>query len=59
MKLSVIIPTHNRAETLLVCLEKLAQQQGVEFETIVVDDGSVDDTEVKIRKFATRAREAN
>lgn len=45
MKLSVIIPTHNRAEILKVCLEKLAAQQGVDFEVIVVDDGSTDDTE--------------
>ena len=45
MKLSVIIPTHNRADILNICLEKLAQQQGVDFEVIVVDDGSVDDTE--------------
>ena len=44
MKLSVIIPTFNRAETLKICLEKLLAQQDVDFEIIVVDDGSTDHT---------------
>jgi len=49
MKLSIIIPTHNRADTLKITLEKLISQQGVEFEIIVVDDGSTDDTENVVR----------
>ncbi len=44
MKLSVVIPTHNRAETLKTCLEKLSEQEDVAFEVIVVDDGSTDQT---------------
>ena len=51
MKLSVIIPTHNRAEILKICLEKLIAQQGVDFEVIVVDDGSTDNTEEVARQF--------
>ncbi|MBU0727402.1 glycosyltransferase [Patescibacteria group bacterium] len=52
MKLSVIIPTYNRADTLKVCLQKLLAQQGVDFEVIVVDDGSTDHTERIVKKFA-------
>ena len=44
MKLSVIIPTHNRADILELCLNKITRQQGVDFEVIVVDDGSEDHT---------------
>jgi len=45
MKISVVIPTHNRADILKTCLEKLQAQKGVDFEVIVVDDGSEDHTE--------------
>ena len=51
MKLSVIIPTHNRADILKTCLEKIIAQQGVDFELIVVDDGSTDDTEKIVKQF--------
>jgi len=44
MKLSVVIPTHNRAEVLKECLKRLLAQKDVDFEIVVVDDGSVDDT---------------
>lgn len=50
MKLSVIIPTHNRAEILKTCLTRLENQDGVEFEVIVVDDGSTDHTEQVMRE---------
>lgn len=58
MKLSVIIPTYNRAKILKTCLERLIIQEGVDFEIIVVDDGSTDHTadvvsEVKMRKPRT------
>jgi polysaccharide pyruvyl transferase CsaB len=51
MKLSVIIPTFNRAETLRTCLSKLMIQEGADFEVIVVDDGSKDDTAEVVRSF--------
>lgn len=46
MKLSVIIPTYNRRESLLKCLAALERQtwKGELFEVVVVDDGSSDGT---------------
>lgn len=54
MKLSVVIPTHNRAEILKTCLEKLSLQKGVDFEVIVVDDGSFSLNEKEIANCELR-----
>jgi hypothetical protein len=42
--ISVIIPAHNAADTLLRCLESLVRQEDSDYEIIVVDDGSTDAT---------------
>jgi glycosyltransferase involved in cell wall biosynthesis len=42
--LSVVIPTHNRCVILQKTLEALFCQNGEDFEIVVVDDGSADDT---------------
>lgn len=41
---SVVIPTHDRKELLLLALRSVLRQRGVEFEVLVVDDGSSDGT---------------
>jgi glycosyltransferase involved in cell wall biosynthesis len=51
MKLSVVIPTHNRASVLKTCLNRLREQKGADFEVIVVDDGSTDNTETTVREM--------
>lgn len=51
MKLSVIIPTHNRADILEICLNRITRQEGVDFEVIVVDDGSEDHTAKVVADF--------
>jgi GT2 family glycosyltransferase len=45
-RVSVVIPTHNRKEKLLACLDALAKQSVLpqEFEVIAIDDGSSDET---------------
>jgi GT2 family glycosyltransferase/glycosyltransferase involved in cell wall biosynthesis len=50
-RVSVIVPTYNRKESLLRCLEALAGQSILpqEFEVVVVDDGSCDGTEEALR----------
>ena len=46
LRVSVVIPTHNRKLKLLACLDALERQSVLssEFEVIVVDDGSTDGT---------------
>ena len=43
-KVSVIIPTYNRADTVIKTIESVLCQSFGDFELIVVDDGSTDDT---------------
>lgn len=49
---SVIVPTYNRAERLVGALESVFSQSYTNFEVIVVDDGSTDDTETIIKNMA-------
>jgi len=52
MKLSVIIPTYNRKETLKTTLMSLNDQTFKDFEVIVADDGSSDGTEQAVKALA-------
>ncbi len=49
---SVIIPTYNRAWTLKKAIDSVLEQDYKNFELIVVDDGSTDDTETLIEEYA-------
>lgn len=51
MLFSVIIPTFNRAQRLKRALESLSQQTFKDFEVLVCDDGSTDDTELVVSAF--------
>ena len=42
--LTIITPTYNRASCLKVCWESLQEQSCKDFQWLVVDDGSTDDT---------------
>lgn len=44
MKISVIVPTYNEEKDILSCLASLKEQSVGDFEVIVVDDGSTDNT---------------
>lgn len=52
MKVSVIIPTYNRSRLLLEAIVSVLNQTYQDFEIIVVDDGSTDDTEQKISRYS-------
>ncbi len=43
-KVSVIIPTYNREATLKRAVESVLNQTYTDFELIIVDDGSTDNT---------------
>lgn len=54
MKVSIIIPTYNRAELIKDTLRSIEVQTYTNWECIVVDDGSTDNTEEVINEFIAR-----
>lgn len=52
--ISVIIPTYNRGEYLKKALQSLQRQSFKDFEIIVADDGSSDDTGKIVKEFDAR-----
>ncbi|MFN5794283.1 MAG: glycosyltransferase family 2 protein [Bacteroidota bacterium] len=49
---TVIIPTYNRADLIEVAINSVLQQSFTDFEIIVIDDASQDDTEKVVGKFS-------
>lgn len=54
MFFSVVIPTHNRAGLLAETLETVFAQEERDFEILVVDDGSTDETPEVLSRYAGR-----
>lgn len=48
---SVVLPTYNRAEHLASCIRSILDQSYKDFELIIVDDGSTDNTHDVISRF--------
>ena len=53
MTLSIITPTYNRADYLPRCYNSLRGQTSCDFEWIIVDDGSTDNTEAVVSAFSS------
>jgi glycosyltransferase involved in cell wall biosynthesis len=53
LRFSIIIPTYNRARFLKTTLDSILNQTFTDFEIIVVDDGSTDDTESVVSAFSS------
>ena len=50
-KFSVVIPTYNRAKDIPRCLDSLIAQEFQDFEVLICDDGSTDDTSSVVAKY--------
>ena len=48
---SIVIPTFNRADKLRLTIESVLKQSFVDFELLIMDDGSVDHTEKVVKRF--------
>jgi glycosyltransferase involved in cell wall biosynthesis len=55
MRVTVLTPTFNRADTLPRVFDSLKAQTFRDFEWLVVDDGSIDETRVVVERFAAAA----
>ena len=49
--ISVIVPTYNRANMLSGCIDAILNQTMDDFEIVVVDDGSTDETKKIIKRY--------
>ncbi len=59
MRVSVVVNTHNRAESLRTLLEALEAQSHAEFEVVVVDGPSTDGTAALLEEYAGVVRVAS
>lgn len=51
--IGIIVPTFNRTDVLLRCFQHLEAQTWKDFEVVVVDDGSTDETPSLLNRYAT------
>lgn len=53
MKLTILTPTYNRGDLLLKLYDSLLKQDNFDFEWLVIDDGSVDRTELIVNRLSS------
>ena len=55
-RVTVVIPTYNRAALLVEAIESVLRQSFRDLEVVVCDDGSTDDTAARVEAFGGRVR---
>ena len=55
-RISVIIPAYNAGNFIARALASIERQTCIPYEVVVVDDGSTDDTHLKIMEFAKMSK---
>ena len=57
LQVSLVVPTYNRADRIVRCLEALDHQElrSGEFEVLVVNDGSTDETSARLQHFEPKS----
>lgn len=56
MQFTIFTPTYNRAYTLPKLYKSLVNQQQQNFEWLIIDDGSTDDTEIIVNEFVSERK---
>ena len=52
MKLTIIVPAYNSGKTISKCIDSIIQSKSDEFECIIVNDGSIDNTKEIVENYA-------
>lgn len=57
--ITILTPTYNRGDLLRVCYESLKKQTNKDFQWVIVDDGSIDETKSVVESFCEESPQMN
>ena len=59
MKISIVVAVYNGSRYIQTCLDSIKRQTERDFEIIIVNDGSTDDSEEVIKSYIIKNSELN